>query len=278
MDEYVRKMTEKFMDIVNKSWLEFITSLNALNIYVRSWIDVNYLESVSADWEEYFSRLSRHGSKIKLGIAFEESKNEMEKMIYAELENKAYAFLRIGKESNINWCPTLNPSAETSSSLEPHQYIQDFVIYMSSIGPLLSALPKDIHEKAQSKALLVLATGMINELQSNDLRRLNSQGIRALDSDVKCLESFVAKSGIGDAEKNSLLEIRQLIDLLLCEDIGLFLDEDFHLKHYSLLNDSAKIIRILEKYKEEGRFTFKRSSQTKQVEALLLQLRIKEQR
>jgi len=103
------------------------------------------------------------------------------------------------------------------------------------------------------------------------MHRFNSLAMKALDTELRSCEEFL--SARDSKPVLPMQELRQLVDLVISENIDVYLDANTRKQRFPLLNEILKLIRILEKFKEEGRFSFWRGPQTKHVEMLVATLR-----
>jgi len=117
------------------------------------------------------------------------------------------------------------------------------------------------------RSFKLIADKMMGFLTSDSNRKFNTSAVTALKGDLLYIESFAKKQPIKGMD-DYFQELKQLLDLLLRENILDFLDSSIRKTQYHLLTDKKKLLSILEKYKENAGLGAKLfgTSRTKQID------------
>jgi hypothetical protein len=83
-------------------------------------------------------------------------------------------------------------------------------------------------------------------MTGDDVTRFNSAALKYLDVDLKYLEQFALRTKVLNS-KELFGELKQLIDLLLSENMEDFLDPLKRSQKFKKLNNPAKLLHILDK-------------------------------
>ncbi len=137
--------------------------------------------------------------------------------------------------------------------------------------PALSGLPLNAREVIQSRCFAMISYNFMEVLAGNLVQKFNATAIKNLENDYELLEDYAEKTKISDA-KTLMLEMRQLLNLLLAENMEEFLVMDIRRQKYNKLFDLEGLLKIMEKYKDEARF-LRKGKREKSIEAVIMQLK-----
>ncbi|MQL91669.1 hypothetical protein Taro_024285 [Colocasia esculenta] len=154
--------------------------------------------------------------------------------------------------SNINWIPEEAPQSE-------NECVNEVIIYLDTVlSTAQQILPLEALYKLGRGALEHISISIVMAFLSEDVKRFNVNAVMGIDNDLKLLESFADerfhRSGMSDLEKEdnlrgSLIEARQLINLLLSSQPENFMNPVIRVKNYGAL-DYKKVASICEKFKD----------------------------
>lgn len=142
---------------------------------------------------------------------------------------------------------------------------------MENSFPALSGLPVLAREVIQSRCFAMVSYNFMEILAGNIVPKFNPTAIKNLEIDYQFLEDYAEKTKIPDA-KTLMLEMRQLLNLLLSENMEEFLLMDVRRQKYNKLFDLEGLLKIMEKYKDEARF-LRKGKREKSIEAVIMQLK-----
>ncbi|KAA0037129.1 hypothetical protein IC582_013475 [Cucumis melo] len=153
---------------------------------------------------------------------------------------------------NISWT-----SEEVSANA--NDYINEVLIYLDTImSAVQQILPIEAVYKVGSGVFEHISDSIFAAFLSDSVKRFNANAVMAIDNDLKVLETFADERfhSIGLSEvyeggsfRNSLVEARQLINLLLSNQPENFTNPEIREKNYNML-DYKKVASICEKFKD----------------------------
>ncbi|MCO5579032.1 hypothetical protein L7F22_032884 [Adiantum nelumboides] len=166
------------------------------------------------------------------------------------VKSKVDEFMQL--TDTINWTPDDPPQTG-------NDYLNEVYIYLETIVSLAQQiLPLDALDTVVSGVLLHISDAIVATFLSEDVRRFNLNAVMGIDADLKVLESFADEkfqtTGLNELQgamnlRESLVEARQLVNLLLSNQPENFLNPVIRQKNYSAL-DSLKVLTIAEKYRD----------------------------
>ena len=132
--------------------------------------------------------------------------------------------------------------------------------------PLDPALRESVLESVLSHVAHFLAYVLAHDA----VRRINLAGVQALSADLALVEAFETRSGVA---RRHLAEPRQLVSLLLDENVQEFMDLTVQRSRYRLLsNNMAQLLTIFEKWEHKsGLFASREAKARKENIAVLLE-------
>ncbi|KGN57519.1 exocyst complex component SEC15A [Cucumis sativus] len=153
---------------------------------------------------------------------------------------------------NIGWT-----SEEVSANA--NDYINEVLIYLDTImSTVQQILPIEALYKVGNGVFEHISDSIFAAFLSDSVKRFNANAVMAIDNDLKVLETFADERfhSIGLSEvyeggsfRNSLVEARQLINLLLSNQPENFTNPEIREKNYNML-DYKKVASICEKFKD----------------------------
>lgn len=93
-----------------------------------------------------------------------------------------------------------------------------------------------------------------------------------MECDLQYVEKYAQKYKISNLT-DVFTELKQLINLLNLETLDSFLDQNVRKQQFGKLTDLHRLIKILEKYKEESRFLNRKGPKEKSVDHVISQLK-----
>ncbi|XP_038906067.1 exocyst complex component SEC15A-like isoform X1 [Benincasa hispida] len=153
---------------------------------------------------------------------------------------------------NISWT-----SEEVSANA--NDYINEVLIYLDTImSTVQQILPIEALYKVGSGVFEHISDSIFAAFLSDSVKRFNANAVMAIDNDLKVLETFaderfhsigLSEAYEGGSFRNSLVEARQLINLLLSNQPENFTNPEIRERNYNML-DYKKVASICEKFKD----------------------------
>lgn len=153
---------------------------------------------------------------------------------------------------NVNW---------TSEEIrqDGNNYMNEVIFYLDSLmSTAQQILPLDAVYKVGIGALEHISNSFVAAFLSDSVRRFNANTVMSINNDLEKLECFADErfhtAGLGEiykdgSFKSSLLEVRQLINLLLSNQPEDFMNPVTREENYYAL-DYKKVATICEKFKD----------------------------
>jgi hypothetical protein len=171
------------------------------------------------------ARQSCHGGSISLVATerFRSEKKTAEKRIFELVNSKIDDLV---ETAEYEWVATKRRE-------EPSEYLQQMTLWMRNImSSTLLGLPKDIKGFIYFDALSHLATSILALPLSESVKKINKNGVAALDLDVRYLMEFV--HSLNEPLLPTIFEeLRQTIDLLQSDNSDEFYSIDSRMKKYA---------------------------------------------
>ncbi|XP_020233583.1 exocyst complex component SEC15A [Cajanus cajan] len=256
----VRKYLDKFLiDVLNVTLLE---KINSGNISVPQLMQIAANIAVLERACDFFLRhaaqlcgipvrsVGRPQATLTAKVVFKTSRDAAFIALQSLVNTKINEFMTLVE--SINWI-----SEETNEG--GHDYIHEVIIYLESImSPAQQILPLDDVYRVGSGAFEHISNSIVAAFSSDGVKRFNANAVINIEYDVQIIENFAEErfysAGLGEiysegSFKNSLVEARQLVNLLLSSQPENFLNPDIWEKNYYAL-EIKKVAVILDKYKD----------------------------
>ncbi|ORY63591.1 exocyst complex subunit Sec15-like-domain-containing protein [Pseudomassariella vexata] len=243
IDETLRKSLDELLtEKVCKSLVERLSS-QYLGQIVQILINLEHFETACQELEQLLIRArssSSAGGLLTLAATeqFRENKKTAEKRIFELVNSKIDDLV---ETAEYDWTAYNTPS-------EPSNYMQTLTRYLSNImNSTLLGLPREIKELIYFDALSHAANKVLALPLSNDVKKINPNGVSALAKDVQHLTDFVDGLENGFMLRSNLDELEQTIQLLQSENTDEFFDISTRNKKYGRVHAMNGPI-LLEKY------------------------------
>eukprot|EP01116_Phalansterium_solitarium_P020043 TRINITY_DN579_c0_g2_i1.p1 TRINITY_DN579_c0_g2~~TRINITY_DN579_c0_g2_i1.p1 ORF type:complete len:959 (+),score=444.50 TRINITY_DN579_c0_g2_i1:761-3637(+) len=263
--EFVRKMTERTLHTLNQLLVTAIDKCTAFRSLSVGWLDLHWLEHAAVhDWQPLIGRVS-YSRKVRLVMSFDKHRRYLEAAM-ADMVRKRIAAAFLAADATIAW-------TSSSARTEPRQALKELKSYLDETFAAIYTLPAQVIEDMLRETFKTLSTAFVSCLLVPSMARFNSNAVRGLDADLRLFESLAAACKLSSAPY-LLLEPRQVFDLMLADNPEDYADASIRKQRYSSLNDTGKLLRIVEQFKEDSKWTLRKRTPTdKHVEALVTTLR-----
>ncbi|CAG8491482.1 5716_t:CDS:10, partial [Ambispora leptoticha] len=240
LDDILKEALDALLiEHVNGVLLGKLQSTNLTQI-VQIIINLEYFENMCAELEKLLKdRRSMHrGGRIQLNASneFHQTRKKAEKRIFELVNSKIDDFLEL---ADYDWAPSVALS-------QPSPFLQDMVGFLTTvISSTLYNLPVSIKTFIYFDALAHLSTSLHDLILSPEVKKINVNGITNFDNDVRFLEQFAQgldNPNIADA----FMELRQIVNLLQCENMEEYLTSSTRNKKYSRIKP-ADVVNLIEK-------------------------------
>ncbi|KAL2326676.1 hypothetical protein Fmac_025734 [Flemingia macrophylla] len=258
--DFVRKYLDKFLiDVLNVTLLEKINSGNiSAPQLMQIAANITVLERACDFFLQHAAQLcgipvrsaGRPQATLTAKVVFKTSREATFIALQSLVNTKIDEFMTL--TASVNWTPD-----ETNEN--GHDYIHEVIIYLDSImSPAQQILPLDAVYEVGSGAFEHISNSIVAAFSSDSVKRFNANAVINIEYDLQIIENFAEKrfysAGLGEiynevSFKNSLVEARQLVNLLLSSQPENFLNPDILEKNYYAL-EIKKVVPILDKYKD----------------------------
>jgi len=224
-DTLKSSLDELLSDKVCKSLVERLNS-QYLGQIVQILINLEHFEIACQELEHLLmaAKWSSISGSIVLNAteAFRSNKKTAEKRIFELVNSKIDDLI---ETAEYDWtAPTLKS--------EPSNYMQTLTQYLSNImNTVLLGLPTEIKELIYFDALSHAASKILSLPLSNDVKKINPNGVAALAKDVRFLSDFVDTLGNPILQQN-LEELQQTVLLMQAENSDEYYDTSLRNKKY----------------------------------------------
>eukprot|EP01018_Ginkgo_biloba_P027827 Gb_27085 [translate_table: standard] len=289
MDFYdvVKKYLDKLLtDVLNEGLLKLIrNSTFGVSQAMQIAANMSVLEHACEFFTKHAAQLS--GIPIRLAerphsqSVLKRSQDAAHETMLRLVMTKVEDFMQL--TDNINWAPDDVPQ-------NGNEYVNEVIIYLETlVSTAQQILPLDALYKVIGGVLKHISDCIVATFLSDNVKRFNINAVMGIDADIKLLESFAdnqfCDSSLNEFEsatdlKQSFLEARQLVNLLLSNHPENFVNPVIREKHYSAL-DYRKVVMISEKFRDSsdrlfgsfGGRTLKQNPKKKSLDALIKRLR-----
>ncbi|XP_004515483.1 exocyst complex component SEC15A-like [Cicer arietinum] len=258
--DVVKKYLDKFLiDVLNAILLD---TINSGNIGVPQVMQIAANIAVLERACDYFLRNAAQLCGIPCRPIEKPQAALCAKVVLRTSRDAAYAALlsMVNKEIDkfmtltvgVNWTPE-----ETNQN--GNDYIHEVVIYLHSIlTPAQNFLPLDAMYKVGSGVFEHISNAIVDAFASDSVKRFNANAVINIEYDLQIIENFADErfylAGLGEiynegSFKSSLVEARQLINLLLSSQAENFMNPVIREKSYYAL-DYKKVSAICDKFKD----------------------------
>ncbi|KAK8117486.1 uncharacterized protein PG998_005767 [Apiospora kogelbergensis] len=229
IDETLRKSLDELLtEKVCQSLVERL-STQYLGQIVQILINLEHFETACQELEQLLIRArssASAGGPLKLAATeqFRDNKKTAEKRIFELVNSKIDDLV---ETAEYDWMAFTTPT-------EPSNYMQTLTRYLSNImNSTLLGLPREIKELIYFDALSHASDKILALPLSNDVKKINPNGVAALALDVSHLTDFVDGLENGFMLRSNLDELEQTIQLLQSENTDEFFDISTRNKKYS---------------------------------------------
>eukprot|EP00056_Hartaetosiga_gracilis_P009496 m.136457 g.136457 ORF g.136457 m.136457 type:complete len:904 (+) comp13141_c0_seq1:131-2842(+) len=261
VDELLRQSTNQIISKVLSNTMVRIVQERTLSLMQLTQISVNtaHLEDVCRLLEKRITSLTRtRGDSVRVtrlfaAADFKDARSEAEVKIIELLVHQIDEFLDL---ADYSWAPA-KPITEASS------YIFDLLAYLTTKFTTLTNLPREVAINAYFHTCKHLCKRLLELVQSSEIKKVNLNGIRGFNHDVKLCEEYALSSTVVDSNDGLLADIfvslRELVDVFLNNDLEAYVDEATRKQKYSHLPPRI-VLLWLEKFDDSSDRRFFKSS------------------
>ncbi|KAI0850900.1 exocyst complex subunit Sec15-like protein [Daldinia vernicosa] len=220
IDDTLRKSLDELLtEKVCKSLVERLSS-QYLGQIVQILINLEHFEIACQELEQLLIRARSSGSAggpltLTATEQFRENKKTAEKRIFELVNSKIDDLV---ETAEYDWIAYNKPT-------EPSNYMQTLTRYLSNImNSTLLGLPREIKELIYFDALSHAANKILALPLSQDVKKINPNGVAALSMDVQHLTTFVDGLENGFMLRSNLDELEQTIQLLQSDNTDEYFD------------------------------------------------------
>jgi len=270
-DEFVKKGTERLLKIMCSTIITQVIESTTSNVSSLVYLSLSlpYMKSCCNIFEGYiasFKYLGAEPSPLNRSM-FDALRESTEKRMFTIIDQKID---QLFDNVNINWTPQV-------PSREPREWVGELFLYLQTTLAVFDPLRKELRDEITVQAFDRTATCLKNMVYNANAKRINIAAVQSLDNDLRYAESYIRKWNIPSLQ-SCLQELRQLINLLLADNILEFLDERIRRAKYPDLTDTSKLVCVLQRFETEstlGRFSGAlggRASKRQTIETLIRSL------
>ncbi|EGC31582.1 hypothetical protein DICPUDRAFT_89602 [Dictyostelium purpureum] len=265
-ENFIIRSTDILIKKINEVLYSFITQSQAVPQVIQLVINLQHLLSACSFFKDYLNSLilgedyqknlsiTNETNKVILSSQnlLYTTKSHGEKLIIKLCERKIIDLM--SSADNIDWFPM-------ASDDRPRDYIIDVCTFLEVTLPFISPLSQNLKEEFITKAFKIVSESLYSLITSEQLKKLNLNGVKCFDADLKYMESYV-KQKANEKERTTttsrnmvgyFVELRQLVNLLLSDNPEEYCEPRIKSRQYNLLTNTQQILMILNKYKEESK-------------------------
>ncbi|KAI5290407.1 hypothetical protein KEM52_000466, partial [Ascosphaera acerosa] len=238
IDENLRKSIDDLLENIVCETLTERLSSQYLGQIVQILINLEHFEIACQELEKMLAEASSSGAPVSLRATakFGEKKKTAEKRIFELVNSKIDDLI---ETADYDW-------TASRPATEPSNYMQTLTRFLSSImSSTLLGLPTEIKELIYFDALSHAADMVLALPLSNNVKKINPNGVEALARDVAYLSEFVDSLGVSILKEN-LDELQQTVQLMQSNNSDEFYDISTRNKKYGRV-DALRGPILLEK-------------------------------
>ncbi|XP_047324838.1 exocyst complex component SEC15B [Impatiens glandulifera] len=182
-------------------------------------------------------------------FSLSKARDAAEEILCKLLKQKVDGFMMLIE--NVNWMADDPPP-------NGNEYVNEVIIYLETlVSTAQQILPVQVLKRVMHDVLRHISEMIVGDLLGESVKRFNINAIMGVDIDVRLLESFAENQAnlLPEADvnqlKSSLVESRQLINLLLSNHPENFLNPVIRERSYYAL-DYRKVVSISEKLRDQS--------------------------
>lgn len=249
--------------------MQFLEASQSVEHLTRSCINLLTLIEISPTWDEFLTKLSYNGIKVKLSTRFDEMLKHNEQLVAECVKKKIRTFV---KDTKLIWYSLflkilftiLNRNQSSNSDAlakyDAREYAMQLVAFLDqAFNGTFAMLSVEQQEILQTIAFIEINNTLVVHvflrvhltgkelLGSDSVKYFSGDGMRQLDADLSLIENFADRTIRVKNPKDLLGEIRQIINLFVSDHTNELLDASFRISNYGKLTDAVKLVQILEK-------------------------------
>ncbi|EGD78288.1 hypothetical protein PTSG_09354 [Salpingoeca rosetta] len=270
VDETVRQSTNQLLSKVLSGTMARIVRERTLTLPQLTQISVNtqYLERACEKLERYISSLTKtvgddiHITRLYAASDFKDARSAAEYRMVELLSEQIDECLDL---ADYDWAPA-EPRTTSSS------YMYDLLAYLTTMFASLTNLPKEVATHAYFMTCKHLCSKLMELVQSPEIKKVNLNGIKSFELDVRLCEDYADSCPVIDAGDQLLqglfVSLRELVDVFLKEDWAVYLDPEQRTQTYAHLKPHI-VLMWLEKFDDTSRQGLFRSGEDRRKARLV---------
>ncbi|CAL9775722.1 unnamed protein product [Musa acuminata subsp. burmannicoides] len=194
----------------------------------------------------------RIAEKVRREFPLKKSRIATEELLLGLLRKKINDFMML--TDSISWMADSPPPSG-------NEYSNEVIIYLETlVSTALQILPIQVLRRILQGVLTYISNTIMGLFLSDTVKRFNLNAVMGIDVDLKRFESFADDQSrlftdsddfVANELKLALLEARQLVNLLMCNNPENFLNPVITERSYNKLN-YKKVITVTEKFRESS--------------------------
>ncbi|KAJ1412609.1 Exocyst complex component EXOC6/Sec15 [Sesbania bispinosa] len=251
--EVVKKYLDRLLgEVLDEALLKLInTSVSGVSQAMQVAANMAVLERACDFFFRHAAQLSgvpmRMVERSRRQFPLRKARDAAEEVLSGLLKAKVDGFMSLIE--NVNWMTDDPPQSG-------NEYVNEVIIYLEIlVSTAQQILPSKVLKRVLWEVLSHISEKIVGTLVSDSVKRFNVNAVTGIDADIRLLESFADNQGPlfsdGDADqlKTSLVESRQLINLLLSNHPENFLNPVIRERSYNAL-DHKKVVIVSEKLRD----------------------------